>query len=97
MCPDEKLATEAVKNGRTELRALIQMAMKDCEKPCKIRNYKFSPLITNDIDENTTNSYFYVGLVRTKGHLISERNFGVFKSQESKLKVFLTYSLKCVK
>ena len=66
MCPDEKLAAEAVKNGRTELRALIQMAMKDCEKPCKIRNYKFSPLITNDIDENTTNSYFYVGLVRIK-------------------------------
>ena len=51
---DEKSATEAVKNGRTELRGLIQMAMKDCEKPCKIRNYKFSPLIAND--ENTTNS-----------------------------------------
>ena len=82
MCSDEKSATEAVKNGRTELRGLIQMAMKDCEKPCKIRNYKFSPLITNDIDENTTKSYFYVGLVSTKGHSMSERNLGVFKSNK---------------
>ena len=84
MCLDEKSATEAVKNGRTELRGLIQMAMKDCEKPCKIRNYKFSPLITNDIDENTTKSYFYVGLVSTTGHLMSERNFGVFKSPKKR-------------
>ena len=74
MCSNENLASEAVKKGRTELRALIQMAMTDCEKPCKIRTYKFSPMITNDvdIDENTTNSYFYVGLVSNKlGHGVS--------------------------
>ena len=61
MCSDQFLAIKAVKHGRTELRQLIQNDIKECEKACKIRNYVFSPLISNDIADKDPDSYFYIG------------------------------------
>ena len=48
--------------GRESLRPLIQMAMPECKKPCKVRRYEFAPMITNEI-ENDEPSYFYISIV----------------------------------
>ena len=66
MCSDQFLAIKAVKHGRTELRQLIQNDIKECEKACKIRNYVFSPLISNDIADKDPDSYFYIALITNK-------------------------------
>ena len=102
MCSNETSATKSVRNGRTELRELIQMALEQCEKPCKIPNYNFSPLITNDIDENIAESYFYVSLISNKiivkEHLLVFDTNTIIGTIGGALGLFVGFSfLSCIK
>ena len=103
MCANGTLASEAVHIGRDELRGLIQMGMKECEKPCKIPNYNFSPLITNNIAKTENfDSYFYVSLISDK--LIVKEHLRVFDTNTiigtigGALGLFVGFSfLSCIK
>ena len=72
-CTDGKMAFDVITIARKAMRPLIQMATEDCQKPCKIRSFKFSPLIRN---ANQFKSYVYISLISED--IIVQENVRIF-------------------
>ena len=78
------------------------MLLKECDRPCQIQNYKFSPLITNDILDTDPDSYFYIALISNqtivKEHLRVFDTNAIIGTIGGALGLFIGFSfLHCIK